>query len=417
MRIETSEERDGIRYRVVELRRVRYPPKPLRRTRTPVNPPDPDSAIARLDDEHAAMAERVLREGIRGRRRWSTLRSKSGPDFSPIVVELELLDDLCRRTGLLVEDTWHLGRWVVDSFVVDQSMRGWLGLVDPEIVQAELHEELRRPAVVAALSAGPPTGIDWRSYAFVLRAAERVGDLAEHGAKPSARELAGLVDHTKAWTLRRRELLAEIVGRPFDEIVNRLDRQIGIRGPVTHPQGGIWASAVKEIDLAVADDAQGVILVENGETFRVLSALADRGWVVLQVPGGPPPAECELIERLSLLAPDLAFHAAFDLDPAGIRIARLVEHRTGLRLGCEGMSPEFLYRASKALDLNDWDREQLARLRGDSGSLEELRDEMARTGRKVEQETFQRQLRDLFANGIRPDRPAHAETPHFRRGS
>ncbi|MBS1894038.1 MAG: DUF2399 domain-containing protein [Actinobacteria bacterium] len=342
------------------------------------------------------MAERVLREGIRGRRRWSTLRSRSGPDFSPIVVELELLDDLCRSTGLLVEDTWHLGRWVVDSFMVDQSMRGWLGLVDPEIVQAELREELRRPVVVAALSAGPPSGIDWRSYAFVLRAAERVEDLAEHGSKPSARELAGLVDHTKAWTSRRRELLAEIVGRPFEEIVNRLDRQIGIRGPVAHPEGGIWASAVKGIDLAVTDEARGVILVENAETFRVLSALADLGWVVLHVPGGPPPAECELIERLSALAPDLVFHAAFDLDPAGIRIVRLIERRTGLRLECEAMSPGFLRRASKTLDLSEWDREQLARLHGDSGSLEDLRDEIARTGHKVEQETFQRQLVDLF---------------------
>jgi hypothetical protein len=80
------------------------------------------------------------------------------------------------------------------------------------------------------------------------------------------------------------------------------------------------------------------------------------------------------------------------------------------------MSPEFLRRASKALDLSDWDREQLARLRGDSGSLEDLRGEIATTGRKVEQETFQRQLVDLFAALVAADRPARAEAADIRLG-
>ena len=398
MRTETSEERDGIRYRILELKRVRYPPKPLRRTRIPIEPPDPDEALARLDDERATMAERVLREGIRGRRRWSTLRSKSGSDFSPILVETEILDDLCRRAGLIVEDTWRLDRWVVDVFSVDPSMRAWLGLVDPDLLRLELEEELRRPQIVSALAEGPPAGIEWRSFAFVLRAGERVLDLREHGFKPSARELAGLVDHTKAWTPRRRELLAELIGQPFGEIVNALDRQLGIRGPLTHPEGGIWASAIAGIDLAVGEEARGVILVENAETFRTLTALVEQNWIVLHVPGGPPPAECELIERLAALAPDLVFQAAFDLDPAGIRIASLVRERTGIDVEVAGMSPELLADAQRTLDLNDWDRDQLARLNGRVGPLEDLRTAIAATGRKVEQETLQQRLLQLFSD-------------------
>ncbi|MBS1882240.1 MAG: DUF2399 domain-containing protein [Actinobacteria bacterium] len=347
------------------------------------------------------MAERILREGIRGRRRWSTLRSKSGPDFSPLVAEVEILDDLCRGAGVLLEDTWNLDRWVVDVFSVDPSMRTWLGLVDPQVLRQELHEELGRPALVAALSVGPPSGIDWRSFAFVLRAADRVGDLGEHGSKPSARELAGLVDHTKAWTPRRRQLLAEILGRPFEEIVNRLDRQIGIRGPVAHPEGGIWASAVSEIDLALADDVRGVILVENLETFRTFSPLAEDGWITLHVPGGPPPAECELIERLADLAPGVKVHAAFDLDPAGIRIARLLERRTGLTLSVEPMSPELFHQAPRALELSDWDREELKRLEREAGPLEDLRNSIAFAGRKVEQETIQQRLLALFSQASR----------------
>jgi hypothetical protein len=47
------------------------------------------------------MATRVLREGARGWRRWSTLRRHAGHDFSPIVVEGELLERLVREAGLL----------------------------------------------------------------------------------------------------------------------------------------------------------------------------------------------------------------------------------------------------------------------------------------------------------------------------
>ncbi len=340
LRIERSHERDGIRYRELWQERKRYPAKPLRRTRAPVAAPDPDNILARLDDEHAAMAERVLRSGIGGRRRWSTLRSRSGPSFSPLVVETELLDDLCRSAGLIVEDIWRAERWVIDTFAVERSMRGWLGLTDPEALRAELEEELQsRPMLLCALASGPPAGIDWRSFAFVLRAAERVLELREHGLKAGQRELAGLVDHTKAWTPRRKVLLVDLLREPFESLVAILDRQLGVRGPIAHSEGGLWASAIAEVDLSIADDASGVLLVENLETFRTLAVLAERGWVVVHVPGGPPPAECQLIERIAALVPHIRFCAAFDLDPAGIRIARLLQARTGIEIDVEGMSP------------------------------------------------------------------------------
>ena len=401
MRIERHYEDDGIRYRVVEQPRRRYPAKPLRRFRTPLTAPDPDEALAPLDDEHASMAERVLREGIRGRRRWSTLRSRSGLKFSPLIVETEIVPQLCRHAGLIVEDVWRAERWIVDAFQVDEGVRSWLGLVDPEQLRRELDDELRRPSLRAALAAGPPKGIDWRSFAFVLRSGERVLELHEHGVIPSARELAGLVDHTKAWTPRRKELLAELLGSPFEELVSVLDRQLGIRGPITHPEGGLWASAIGTVDLAVGD-AVGMVLVENLETFRTLSALAEAGWIVVHVPGGPPPAECELVTRLSTLAPELLIEAAFDLDPAGIRVARLLQERTGVDLETRAMTPDLLNDAPHKLDLTDWDREQLGRLDGNAGPLEALRAEIASTGRKVEQEVLQRRLLKVIGEPLLP---------------
>jgi Protein of unknown function C-terminus (DUF2399) len=398
LRTERHYEDAGIRYRVVEQPRKRYPAKPLRRTRTPTAAPDPDEAIAPLDDEHAGMAARVLREGIRGRRRWATLRRRSGPNFSPLVVETELIPDLCRHAGLIVEDVWRAERWVVDAFRVDESMRSWLGLIDPEQLRRELDDELRRPTLRAALAAGPPTGTDWRSFAFVLRAGERVIELRDHGVMPSARELAGLVDHSKAWTPRRKQLLAELLGEPFEDLVAVLDRQLGIRGPITHPEGGLWASAIDTVDLAVGEAAAGLVLVENLETFRTLSALAERGWIVVHVPGGPPPAERELVLRLAALAPELPIQAAFDLDPAGIRIARLLQDRTGLELLSDAMAPALLREAPHQLELTEWDREQLQRLDGRAGPLEPLRAEIATTAKKVEQEVLQRKLLDVVGS-------------------
>ena len=350
------------------------------------------SLMGRLRRHRAAMAERVLRAGARGWRRWSTLRRNAGKDFSPFEVEYELLDDLCRNAGLTVEDGWRNQRWQPDKIILDRSVWSWLNILDPEAVRAELEQELTDRRLLDALAAGPPTHVDWRSFSFVLRAADQVVQLSEHDEVPGARELAGLVDHTKAWTARRKLLLEELLGQPFNRLVTALDRQIGIRGPLPHTEGGIWASAVPTINLSVAERARGVILVENKETFQHMVELADQDWVVLHVPGGPPPAEADLVHRLNALAPHLTFYACFDPDPAGIRIARLLEERSGVTFDPAGMQPQFLLEADRQLELNDWDHDQLQRLDGNAGAFEPLRQAILQLQRKGEQETYQRRL-------------------------
>jgi hypothetical protein len=404
LRTEHVFEEDGLRYRIVEEPRLRYPPRPIRRTRMPTSSPDPDMVLARYDDEEAAMAERLLREGARGWKRWSTLRRRSGRRFSPLIVELDLLNDLCRSAGVIVEDRWENRRWQADRFVVDRSVWPWLQILDPDIVRAELEHELSDARLLAALAAGPPLHVDWSSFAFVLQAAQQVVELTAHDIRPGERELAGLIDHTKAWTPRRKRLLEELLEQPFVELVAPRDRQIGIRGPLAHGEGNVWASAVASIELTVADDALGVILIENAETFRHLVPLADEGWVVVHVPGGPPPAETDLVRRLRALAPAVSFYACFDPDPAGIRIARLLEERAGIELDPSGMDPTFLIEADHQRELSDWDRDQIRRLATSAGAFEPLRQTIERLGRKGEQETYQRRLLSLFS-GL-PGRPA-----------
>lgn len=403
MRTERLEEGNGVRFRIVEEQRVRYLPKPIRRTRIPLEPPDPDEILARFDDEHAAMAERLLRAGARGWRRWSTLRQRAGATFSPFEVEIELLDDLCRKAGVIVDDRWRNQRWQPEKFMVDRSIWPWLNILDPETVRCELEQELSHQHLLDAVAAGPPPHVDWRSFAFVLRAAEQVLELAEHDIRPGERELAGLVDHTKAWTPRRRKLLEEMLGRPFAELVAPRDRQVGIRGPITQDQGSVWASAVATLEMSIADDTRGVILVENAETFRHLVELAEQRWIVLHVPGGPPPAEVELVRRIAMLAPQLVFHACFDPDPAGIRIARLLQKHADVELDAAGMHPDFLIEADQRRELTDWDRRELARLDGAAGVFEPLRAEMSRVGVKAEQETFQRKLLQMFSDKTAQD--------------
>jgi hypothetical protein len=90
----------------------------------------------------------------------------------------------------------------------------WLGIVGADALRAELEADLTLAPPRAAVADGPPRGMDWPSFAFVLRAAERLADLAEHRIRPGARELAGQIDHTKGWTDCRRVLLGGYSASP-----------------------------------------------------------------------------------------------------------------------------------------------------------------------------------------------------------
>lgn len=391
MRTEYTYRQDGVRYRVVEQPRKRYPPKPLQRTRYAGPDPNPGPVLTGLDDESRAMADRVLREGAFTWRRWSTIRRRAGPHFSPYAVEIELLDSLCRHAGLTVIDAFRHGQWVPHRFRIDDRVRLWLDIDGPELIE-QLADDLTDPGLRAAMEAGPRAGLTWRSFAFVLRACEQLQQFARHGIKPGKRELAGLVDHTKAWTPARIALVEQLMGTPFNELIATVDRQLALRGPVAHAEGGLWASRIEEVNVQVADDARLVVLVENLETFKYLLPLAEQGAVLVHVPGGPPPAEVELVSRLAALAPELPFYAAFDLDPAGMRIARLVAERANVDLQPHLMDPQLLDAAAHRLELGDWDRRELERLDGRAGTLEPLRARIADVGAKAEQEILQREL-------------------------
>lgn len=396
-RTEHVEQRDGIRLRTVEEQRIRYPAKPILRERSPLSVEgDPTRLLYRLDPAHERAARRLLREGARRWRRWETICRHAGDDFSPFEAERELLDLLVAQAGLHVEDRHRNGRWRPHRLRVDESLWPWLGVLDPAQLRVELRQELTREELLEVLEAGPPRGMDYGSFAFCLRAAERLCSFLEHGLRPSAKELAGLVDHTKAWTDQRRALVARLLGRSFDDLVATNDRLIELAGPIAHDEPMLWVSQLDSVRLRLTTEPVGIICVENHDTFKHLLPLARHNHIVLWVPGGPPPAEVDLLRRLIDLAPNVPVHACFDLDPAGIRIARLLEGGAGATLRPTGMTPELFAGARRKLELTSWDRRELERLEGRANALEPLRTAIVSAERKVEQEVIQRRLYALF---------------------
>jgi hypothetical protein len=108
----------------------------------------------------------------------------------------------------------------------------------------------------------------------------------------------------------------------------------------------------------------------SDQHFRHLLTLADRAYLVVWVPGGPPPAEVALVHRLAELQPDARFHAGFDLDPAGIRSPDCSGTASGVTLAPTGMTPALFARARKRLPSNRWDEAQLERYSGDAAALD-----------------------------------------------
>jgi hypothetical protein len=263
-------------------------------------------------------------------------------------------------------------------------------------LRSELQRELRESDLLERLEAGPPHGMAWTDFVAVLRAAERWRDVHAHGRQVWERELAGRVAHTKWWTTARRALLSDLLGQPWGQLFPPKPRQLRVHGPIDHPEAGVWAHRVEEVPLARGKALHSILLVENSETYSALMPFSDQGFFMLEVAGGPLPAEVRLVERIHGIAPDVPVFAAFDPDPAGIRIARVLERRTGVPLRSDLMTPETLSEA-RPLELVPWDHDVLDALEGEAGVFEPLRVAIATARAKAEQETVHPWLANRLA--------------------
>jgi hypothetical protein len=387
MRSERVSTANGVRYVETLEPRRRYTDRPIRRLRLAEDAQDVEQVLARLPGNERAMAEHLLREGLSRWRRWDALVRRPPPGFVPMVAE-ELLTSLCRSGAVQVVDRWSKSDddWRPSNIRTEPAGAIAIGHREPTAALHDVLADLSFQDLRERAQAGPPAPMTWRAFSFVLRAAERWRELELHRSAPRPKELAAQIEHSKMWTPARQRLFGELQGRPWADLFPSRPRQLRIKGPVAHPQAALWAESVASVPLEVLPQARGIVCVENYETFEQLLAHA-AGWLILQVPGGPPPAEVQLLARLHQLAPGLPVLAAFDPDPAGIRIALLVAEGAGVRLDARLMSIEALH-LTRPLALSANDLRWLKQMKGRAGPFEMLRATIEREGRKGEQEAL-----------------------------
>lgn len=413
--IETLEIQDGVRRYTVIRPKVRYPDLPVSRLGVALEVADLAPVLAGLPAEERRAATTLLKQGLGRWRRWSTILRRPPRQVDVRLAERELVPVLLRAGALAVRERYDAadGRWRLDAFRTDDVHAEALGRPDPDRLAAALTAELTHSAPRAALAAGRPPSLSLEAFAFVLRAADRWLELRDHGRRTQDRELAALVWHSKAFTPVRARHVAEIVGVAPGELFEPRPRQLICDGPLLHPNATIWADAVHDLPLEPTDDLRGIVCIENSRTFEALRTYAKAGWLLIHVPGNAPSAEVVLLSRAAALSPRTPALAAFDPDPAGIRIALSLARRSDVPLDPLLMGADALRHATK-LPLADWDREELVRLFGRSvGPHRPLLDEIERFDAKGEQEAIHGWLRtrlDALTSGASAP-PAAAGPP------
>jgi hypothetical protein len=396
LRVESTETCDDVAWFMVARRRVRYPDLPLRRLGVGLHVVELAAVLAGLPADERRAATALLTQGLGRWRRWSTIMRRPPRGVDLRLAERDLVPLLLRAGALQVRHRYDEAddAWRLDGFRTNDVHRDALGRPDPTRLVAALEAELTRERPRVALAAGKPDHIGWDAFAFVLRAADQYLDFAEHDAKPQDRELAALVWHSKAFTARRAELVAEIVGVPVGELFEPRARQLRVDGELIHPKATIWADAVHDLPLEHPERLIGVLCVENSRTFEALRPFAARGWLVIEIPGQSPTAEVVLLSRVAALAPAAPIYAAFDPDPAGVLIALSLAERADVILNPALMGADALVRARR-LDLAPADHKALAGLAQRAlGPHANLVDAIVHTQRKGEQESIHPWLRE-----------------------
>jgi hypothetical protein len=244
----------------------------------------------------------------------------------------------------------------------------------------------------------------WRVYEDAVRAAAFWWPRRSGGESFTAKSLASQVwRNSKGWTTERELAFANLVGMSFDQAVTKADTELRLRGPLLWRVGRVAANAavatpwvaVPANGLQVAGivgcDADGVLLIENSDTFEQVCAMPKviETWLCVW---GRGYTSGGLLALLNYLAPR-PVAAWCDLDADGIAIIDVLIRKLGRVVHPVGMNLE-LWRSAphriQKLEQITRDKQLAARLAVNGPEpLRPLAAEIAHHGGSCEQEAVQ----------------------------
>ncbi|WP_327042837.1 DUF2220 domain-containing protein [Micromonospora ureilytica] len=252
----------------------------------------------------------------------------------------------------------------------------------------------------------------WSVYEHALRAAIVWFPRKASGAENmTANDLAGraFLD-SKAWTPEREAAFANLIGRGFDQAVDKADTDLRLRGPLKWSLGSVAADAsvalpwialpAKGLRAAgnVECRAVGVLLVENADTFEKVCKVpgVPEEWLCVWGQGYSSDGMVHLLRDL-----DLPIAAWCDLDAHGVQIIHVLEGKLGRAIPSLGMDLDLWekapHRKNQKAKSVDGDKKLAARL-AKSGplTLRPLAAEIAKYGGSCEQQPIQEEVLPLL---------------------
>lgn len=367
------------------------------------------------------------------RRKWSTAVGFLGEQRGwEIAVELVQCGGMVVRCGLsdnldlTVPLSWRLSKaWEAQAVDRLDEIRGRR---NPDEVRKELlalmvpvAELAAEHARLAACEPGTPLRVPedsatltraWRVYEDAIRAAAFWWPRRSAGESLTAKSLASQAWHnSKGWTTERELAFANLVGMSFDQAVTKADTELRLRGPLLWRVGQVAANAavatpwvaVPAHGLHVAGivgcDAEGVLLIENSDTFEQVCAVPEviESWLCVW---GRGYTSSGLLALLSYLAPR-PVAAWCDLDADGIAIIDVLTRKLGRAVRPVGMDLELWRTTPHRMQTPEQiarDKQLAAKLAVNGPEpLRPLAREIANRGGSCEQEAVHHQVLQSLA--------------------
>jgi hypothetical protein len=385
-----------------------------------------------------------------GRRDWSTVENFFGPARAwDVALALVRCGGVVLRCGtdenlaLTRPVSWRRSHaWTLQHADLLNDLRG---RPDPDALRADLLDlmtpvdELRSERVhLGIFEPGSPlrvppqsaTGTNaWSVYENAIRAAALWWTHQKSNQQPlTAKGLASKAFlNSKGWTPERELAFSNLVGTSFDNAVSKADTAVRLRGPLVWRMGRVAADAglaMPWISLPanglhaagiISCDAEGILLIENSDTFEEVckvSGATDR-WLCVWGEGYISDGVVALLASLS----PRPVAAWCDLDADGIQIVSVLTQRLMRDIHPIGMDIELWrstpHRRQKAAEVER--DKKLATKMSTTGpeSLRSLAREIAVHGGSCEQEGIQDlvlpRLAEVLAKVVGTEGSKHAE--------